>query len=286
MSNKTNSGVLEFSDDQKVFVSVEEDDTVKKAVLIDREGNETPLAELTPGALALYAKWSEIAETDKKIKLIGGAIRNAGEGWAFIDDENHRPLNLESVEVYTSGNYKILNLVYGFTAKKIISLAVVPDETFAGVYDIGGSVGLSNTLLTIKKLAQSYGGMVILDQGAINKTYSNFTNATFNNSTGEIRLYHESLTGISGTEIFTVTAITNNADYTPILGSMGTDFVSLLLVNNTTGAILKDIAEISDLRLSVNRTVNAHIANADEVVNDSGNFWIFGVMEVDDESEE
>jgi len=43
---KVNSGLLEFSEDQKVFVSVEEDDTVTKAVLIDREGNETALGAL------------------------------------------------------------------------------------------------------------------------------------------------------------------------------------------------------------------------------------------------
>ena len=46
MAGSVKSGVLEFSDDQKVFVAVDEDDEVKKAVLIDREGNETALGAL------------------------------------------------------------------------------------------------------------------------------------------------------------------------------------------------------------------------------------------------
>lgn len=46
MTKDVKSGLLEFSDDQKVFVAVDEDDDVKKAVLIDREGNETALGAL------------------------------------------------------------------------------------------------------------------------------------------------------------------------------------------------------------------------------------------------
>ena len=46
MAGGVKSGVLEFSDEQKVFVAVDEDNAVKKAVLIDREGNETALGAL------------------------------------------------------------------------------------------------------------------------------------------------------------------------------------------------------------------------------------------------
>ena len=46
MAGSVKSGVLEFSDEQKVFVAVDEDDVVKKAVLIDREGIETALGAL------------------------------------------------------------------------------------------------------------------------------------------------------------------------------------------------------------------------------------------------
>lgn len=46
MTKDVKSGLLEFSDDQQVFVAVDEDDTVLKAVLRDGEGNETALGAL------------------------------------------------------------------------------------------------------------------------------------------------------------------------------------------------------------------------------------------------
>ena len=46
MTKDVKSGLLEFSDDQKVFVAVDEDDYVLKAVLIDGEGNESALGAL------------------------------------------------------------------------------------------------------------------------------------------------------------------------------------------------------------------------------------------------
>ena len=48
MDKKVNSGLLEFSDDQKVFVALDEDNVLLKAVLIDREGNEASLTTVTP----------------------------------------------------------------------------------------------------------------------------------------------------------------------------------------------------------------------------------------------
>ena len=273
MSNKTNSGILEFSDDQKVFVSVKDDDTVTKAVLIDREGDETPLAELSPGALALYAKWSEIAETNKKIKLIAGAIRNTGTGWVLINDDNHTPLNIESVV----GGTSVIRINYAFEASKVISFIIASDETYAGVYDVGASVGKEYADIDIYAKSRSIGGYVYYDGEAWDYSYSKFTGASMTN--GILTLNHENLNHL--TNQFGVCAIGRNCQV--IADSVGSNFITVKFLGSD-GSV-KTTPDDS-MKVYAHRIITSVPVNPTLVQSDSGNFWFIGVMEVDDESEE
>ena len=66
---KVNSGLLEFADEQKVFIAIDEDSEVKKAVVIDEDGDETSF--LDPGVVI-----ESLTATENK-------TYNAGTGKAY-----------------------------------------------------------------------------------------------------------------------------------------------------------------------------------------------------------
>lgn len=227
---------------------------------------------INPPAVSL----SDLSSSGKKIKILAGVVRNSGTGWEYINDSGHEPLNLTAVSVDSNGRLKI---EYGFTASKVLSLVAAPDEKFARQYTIGGSVGLDNTLFNIYTLPQTYGGMVGISNNSVTVTNSSFTSGSFNQTTGEIKLYHPTLSTLNGKEKFNISAICNNATYEPVIGSQGNDYVSLYLKNSSNGTILKDTTGLS-INLVSNRIVNANFIDASNIVSADGNFWIYGVMEI------
>lgn len=209
----------------------------------------------------------------KNIKVLGGAIRNTGNGWGFISDSNHEPLSLSSVNVNSSGQ---IVLDYGFTATKVVSLIVCPDETFATKYTVGASVGLDKSIIDISRIPITYGGRVIITNNVGNISYSSFTSISIETD-GEIRLYHPSISDIATSQKFNITATSNSARITIQLGSQGNDYVSIYLLNSSDQRIT-DFTGTFDFY--VNRDVNASKVNANSISDASGNFWIYGVMEV------
>jgi hypothetical protein len=77
--------------------------------------------------------------------LIGGVIRNSGDGWKLINDKEHEPLNMTSVETTDTSI-----IVHYKGAKEVISLNVTPDETMASEwYTMGASVGLDFSIISV-----------------------------------------------------------------------------------------------------------------------------------------
>lgn len=76
--------------------------------------------------------------TGKVAKVVACVLRNEGAGWYAIDDTGHVPVGLSSLSIVG----KALNLTYGFSGTRVISLLAVPDERVAswGVM-CGTSVG-------------------------------------------------------------------------------------------------------------------------------------------------
>lgn len=217
----------------------------------------------------------DISSGSKKIKIVAGVIRNSGDGWKYINDAGHEPLNLDTVSV---DEYGRIVIGYTFTAKKVLSLVVCPDETFANLYAAGGSVGLSSTDINVYRVPVTYGGRVLLSSGSVNTTYGTFTSGTFNTTTGEIKLFHPTVDGLSATQKFNISATPATAGVSIALGSQGNDYVSLYLVDSS-GNIIKNITDNS-YDIYVTRNVNATLVDANDIVNAGGNFWIYGVMEI------
>ena len=262
-----------------------------KAMVIDSSGN---ISRLTTGSyiatdvsiLCIFnnsnisgditftpALNTEIVDDGKQLKFIAGVIRNSGDGWEYINDSGHEPLNLTSVSVDENGRIEI---DYGFTASKVLSLVATPDETFAGLYSIGGSVGLDKTLFNVYALPKIYGGMVRVTSGVFDATsYASFSSVAVQ-ANGEIRLYHPSLSGLLAKEIFNIQA--SSPSYAIKLGSQGYDYVSLYAYDSN-GQKITDFTGLS-FDIYATRNVNARFVNANDIVDAGGNFWIYGVMEI------
>ena len=236
---------------------------------------ETNAVKLSNSALENEVpELSDISESGKKIKIVAGAIRNSGTGWAFINDTYHNPINLSTISVDSSG---LLQIDYGFTAKKVLSLVVAPDETLSRYYSCGCSVGLSYSSAKIYALPITYGGLVTIANDAVTTTNSTFTSGTINSTTGEIRLYHPTVASLQAGEKFNISL--SSPTNAVKLGSQGNDYVSLFVMDSN-GDVIKTFGATT-VTLYVNRDVNAHFVNAENVVSVDGNFWIYGVMEIE-----
>ncbi len=95
----------------------------------------------------------------KKFGIVAGVIRNQGSGWALINDGTdglmggHRPLNIDSIE-YDAVQQRIKVNYPTLGAKKVISFAAVPDETFAvNGFQFGCSVAPDYCTINIGKPA-------------------------------------------------------------------------------------------------------------------------------------
>lgn len=103
----------------------------------------------------------------KKIRIVAGAIRNTGAGFALISDSEHEPLGIASV---TNDTTKI-TINYDFTATRVLSLVVTPDEIMAdnGIF-VGASVGTS--LSNIYACKNYYVNGYITKSGGANPAYA------------------------------------------------------------------------------------------------------------------
>ena len=119
------------------------------------------IAESNVAALQnqINASNTQLAEIEqqtnyKNVKFIACAIRNTGSGFEFISDTMHNPLNGATL-VTESGR---VTLNYGFTAKKVLSLVAVTDETLAQLgFNVGTSVGLDNAKIYFSKQDKVFG---------------------------------------------------------------------------------------------------------------------------------
>lgn len=122
--------------------------------VVDARGTHTVLSA------RLNENESEISErvqgaNGKKVKMLGGVIRNVGNGFEFIHDSTHDSINfLPTIRHENSRIY----LDYEFNAKKVISMTVTPDEAFSSQgYKFGVSVGTNVAIIYAYKTDNIYG---------------------------------------------------------------------------------------------------------------------------------
>lgn len=95
---------------------------------------------------------SVITLDGKSYRLVACVLRQSsvGSGWYAIDDSTHAPVGLRAVDPVTEGPTGI-TIHYDFTAAKIGSLVITPDETYSNtMLSFGASVGTASSLIQLR----------------------------------------------------------------------------------------------------------------------------------------
>jgi len=99
-------------------------------------------------AILFTSGFAFLGNEEDNLKTVAGTIRNDGDGWEVITDSAHTPINVKDVTVENGA----IKIEYDFTADKVVSLIVTPDETLMKEgYKSGSSVGLSHSYIFIGK---------------------------------------------------------------------------------------------------------------------------------------
>jgi hypothetical protein len=125
-------------------------------------------------------------EQNRSLRIVGCVLRNDGSGWAPMNDAGHRPVPSSGITV--AADFNSVDINYGFTASKVITSLVVPDEVFATqrVF-VGASVGLSGAVIVLTADV-SIGGYVAWS-GSAWTVAGDTTSASFNGA-GKLTIAH------------------------------------------------------------------------------------------------
>lgn len=207
---------------------------------------------------------------NKKVKIVAGTIRRGAQGWYFISDSEHNPMNAASVEETESGFVKIH---YGFTASRVISMVITPDDTFVRYYDVGASVGLN------------YAQLVFFSKKNYLADYIYYDTATqsFKSTTGDIIA-----TSIDGYRVtLTHRAITGGDNHGVSVVGKG----CVAVMDGTTASTIEIgfIGPNWDYVTTFTASYRAYVyrplpyeqsVSSVDLTNNSGNFWFMGIFEV------
>lgn len=207
-----------------------------------------------------------IGEDGKHYKIVAGVIRNFEGSWALVDDSGHSHIHIDTIETDTNK----IRINYDFTAKKVITFSVTPDEYFAmrQTY-FGASVGLSYSDVTCNQGV--VGGFVAYNGSTWDVASGNTGGITATNSGGLLTISHPPIAG-------TLVGLSrDNGSYQPI--------VDTLAVDKTYVRFLDDAGNyVSTPDTQMGLYFNRHGAGAVDptLVGEGGaaNIWIHGVFEI------
>lgn len=212
---------------------------------------------------------ARLSQDGRKIKVLAGVLRYSvgTSGWSFISDETHEPLNVS----YVTTESNRVNLYYGFTAKKVLSLVAVPDEFFAKQgFFCGASAGTQNASIYFQQ-AQTIGGYIAYSGGWVLTGAPGFNAASFN--AGVLTITHDPIG--SG---YQLTAV-----------GRGNTRVSVEAVTPTTlqlswydaaGALMTALSTAMRAYVTRTRGMGTYIDPTTMQTN-LGNIWVMGVFEVE-----
>lgn len=220
------------------------------------------------------------AASGNQYRLVAGAIRKKDGEWALIEDEGHTPSGLISVADRGSD----LRVHYGFTAKRVVSLVAVPDESYAVLgYSFGASVGLDGSTIKIMNHRQLNSGGYLAytaDNGWVTST-GNLENTDTRPNPHEFRVYHPEPT--PNDEIYL--SITGRgpgkyvyrAEGSGTSGNRGYTNIGVYNMDGSPVTGFKTDMKLFMVRQSQPQTVQIKPETLEE---GNTNIWILGLMEV------
>lgn len=176
---------------------------------------------MTDGVLSSISNVT--GESNKKYRMISGVIRQdtANGGWYLVGGD-HNSAGISSLSVNGSGNIVVS---HNFTASKVVSLVVSPDETlqWLGVWG-GASVGTSASTISLSKDLN-----ILLNLGSVVTTN---TTVDEDSSSGQTTLYVASTTGLAANDKIIIGNGTSKEELAEIQSI--NSGVSLVLKSNLT----------------------------------------------------
>ena len=204
----------------------------------------------------------------KKYKIVACILYNDAGTWKVISDSEHVPMHVSSV----SNDTDDITITYDFTASHVLSFVACPDETFvAAGYEFGSSVGLSTSVITIRKNPSVIGGYVYYDGSAWDRSTNatGFTGASFN--AGTLTLNHASMDG------YIVNAVCRDGVYLVGVGSLGTTSLALKMFDYAGNLIT---TADTNMKLYVQRAEPSKVVNPTTLLITGANIWCYGLFEV------
>lgn len=216
-------------------------------------------------------------------RMVAGVIRNSGSGWDIIDDADHTPINMDSV---TSDSVSITIDYTSLGATEVVSLVATPDETYAGLYDFGSSVGVGSSSVLIKERQKRKIVSLITHSGSgsFTKSGSDVSAVSYNTGTGLLTITHTAVNGVDPRITCLPSAAANDTVFVPASFSIGSTSSTFRLYKaDGTGQQTLANPEMSrgyfmrDFETNGLTQVAVNPANVSDA---SGNVWIIGVFKV------
>ena len=234
---------------------------------VDVDGNANIDGVLTANAISGGVN----TDNGHKYKIVACILRNTGGVWDFITSGKHRPLNCASVSQDATG----ITINYGFTAKGIISLVVTPDEDFAEQgYFCGASVADNKAIIQIYKREGVCGGYITHNSGSWTFT-NDITNVSFDGASGYITIDHTYV----GSRVYGRSVTCKSGKYIASIVSAGTTSDVLALYDYSGNIVTAPSNNTSIFWLSMAPHLNKLVIPSE--ANQTGNLWVYGIMEVD-----
>jgi len=196
-------------------------------------------------------------------KIVACVLRNTGSGWEMINDSQHTPINIASVSETSS----VVTITYSFTASKVGTLVVAPDETFCkmGLF-CGASVGLAASNISMH-ITKPIGGYVYYDG-----SWHVPTGFTFGSFTGGVLTLSHEACGSNPYASLTARGGGRHA----FLGVPG-DTTTQMVFTTLAGDIITSAGY--NIKAYLMRTVDYDV-DPTALVSAAGNLWVYGIMEV------
>ena len=214
-------------------------------------------------------------------RVVAGVIRNTGSGWDLITTGDHAPMNVDSVDnttVQVNINYPSLN------ATEVVTFLIAPDETYAGLYEVGASVGLTVAAVKIKELKVQQETHLITHTGSGNFTFpaSLGASSSYSTSLGRLRIYHDEATDNNFPQFFDLPSTSSEQTlYIPRGSSLAGNRTDVYLYN--VDGTQKSLTNPDVNRFYYTRSplaFNKIDKNPNDVVDAGGNFWFIGIMKI------
>lgn len=228
-------------------------------------------------ALATSDRGILAGDTGRSYRIVSCAIRNSGSGWQVISDAGHEPIGITGV----SQDATSITISHAIGATRVIGSALSMDDTLAGLFDAGASVGLSNSILRLTA-RDNFSDYISHNGTAWVSLAGRMSVSSF--SGGTISLTHDNVVLAGGNPfVANVTGregVTGTYRYQIGSGGVGNTSTSVS-VRNAAGTLVATADQ--NMRFFVDRGPYARLvdpATVDQTSHPGSNIWYTAILEV------